>query len=460
MNGTRKLPVPVPETSPAIPRHVVILGATGSIGRQAIEVAAILPGVSVVALAAGRDLDGLLAAAAASGATELALADAQAANAAAARVAGSGRVYAGDAGIAELIAAAAEGAERQGAELVVLNGIVGAAGLRASLATLQAGATLALANKESMVAGGPFVLAAARAAGARIIPVDSEHSAIFQCLEGGRRGAGRMGVEGRAALAATPAAAAVTAAGRPADDPLLSAEEILLTGSGGPFRGRSRDELAAVTAVAALKHPNWVMGPKVTIDSATLMNKGLEVIEAHELFGVPYDAVRVVVHPQSIVHSLVRFSDGAVLAHLGVPDMRTPIGYALSWPSRASLPMVTALDLFARELTFAEPDTATFRCLALARAAGEAGARAWAGRSVSDGGGGAGAAAPVALNAANEVAVQAFLDGRIGFLAIAEVVERVLDGCGDGRIADLNDVFECDARARIAAETAVGAATD
>ncbi len=229
----------------------------------------------------------------------------------------------------------------------MLNGIVGAAGLRASLAALEAGATLALANKESMVAGGPFVLAAARAAGARIIPVDSEHSAIFQCLEGGRRGAGRMGVEGRAPLADTPAAAAAAAAGRPGDDPLLRAEEILLTGSGGPFRGRTRDELAAVTAAQALKHPNWVMGPKVTIDSATLMNKGLEVIEAHELFGVPYDAVRVVVHPQSIVHSLVRFSDGAVLAHLGVPDMRTPIGYALSWPGRAPLPMVPALDLFA-----------------------------------------------------------------------------------------------------------------
>jgi 1-deoxy-D-xylulose-5-phosphate reductoisomerase len=433
----------------------VILGATGSIGRQAIEVAAVLPGVSVVALGAGCDVEGLVAAAAVSGATELALADAKAAAEAAARSAG--RVYAGDAGIAELIATAAERAGREGAELVVLNGIVGAAGLRASLATLEAGATLALGNKESMVAGGPFVLAAARAAGARIIPVDSEHSAIFQCLEGGRRGAGRMGVEGRAALAGTPAADAAAAAARLGDDPLLSAEEILLTGSGGPFRGRSRDELATVTAAAALKHPNWVMGPKVTIDSATLMNKGLEVIEAHELFGVPYDAVRVVVHPQSIVHSLVRFSDGAVLAHLGVPDMRTPIGYALSWPRRAPLPMVATLDLFARELTFAEPDTATFRCLALARAAGEAGARAWAGRGPGDGGGGAGAAAPVALNAANEVAVQAFLEGRIGFLAIADVVERVLERRGDGHIADLSEVFACDAHARAAAEEAVSA---
>ena len=442
---------------PSVPaaRRVVILGATGSIGRQAIEVAAALPGLAVAALVAGRNVTALLDAAAATGAALLGLHDPEAAAAAAAR--SDRHVYSGDDGIAALIATAAHEAAQAGAELIVLNGIVGAAGLRASLAALGAGATLALANKESMVAGGPFVLAAARAAGARIIPVDSEHSAIFQCLEGGRRGAGRMGVEGRARLAHTPAAAAAAAAGRPDDDPLLGAEEILLTGSGGPFCGRTKAELAAVTAAAALKHPNWVMGPKVTIDSATLMNKGLEVNEAHELFGVPYDAVRVVVHAQSIVHSLVRFCDGAVLAHLGVPDMRTPIGYALSWPGRAPLPMVAPLDLLARELTFAEPDTATFRCLALARAAGESAARARAGRSPGDGGGGAGAAAPIALNAANEVAVQAFLDGRIGFLAIASVVERVLDRCGDGPVTNLDDVFGCDAEARRAAGEVVAA---
>jgi 1-deoxy-D-xylulose-5-phosphate reductoisomerase len=451
------------ELSGAWPRHLVILGVTGSIGRQAIDVTSALDDLSVVGLVAGRDVDGLLAAAAAvagaaaaGGPPALALYDPAAAGPAAARM--STHVYAGDEGIAELIAGAAHDAAQTGAELIVLNGIVGAAGLRASLAALASGATLALANKESMVAGGPFVLAAARATGARIIPVDSEHSAIFQCLEGGRRGAGRMGVEGRPALAGTPAAAAAAAAGRPGDDPLLRAEEILLTGSGGPFRGRTAEQLAAVTAAQALKHPNWVMGPKVTIDSATLMNKGLEVIEAHELFGVPYDAVRVVVHPQSIVHSLVRFSDGAVLAHLGVPDMRTPIGYALSWPARAPLPMVPRLDLFARELSFAEPDTATFRCLALARAAGETAARAWAGRTPDDGGGGAGAAAPIVLNAANELAVQAFLDGHIGFPAIAEVVERVLERCGDAPIADLDAVFDCDAGARRVAGAAVQAA--
>ncbi len=441
-------------------RRVVILGATGSIGRQAIDVVAALAHVSVVGLTAGRSVEALLAAAAATGVSEIGLHDRAAAAEAAAR--SSCRVHGGDEGVAELIVSAAAAATRAGDELVVLNGIVGAAGLRASLVALEAGVTLALANKESMVAGGPFVLAAARAAGARIVPVDSEHSAIYQCLEGGRRGAGRMGVEGRGRLADTPAGIACAAAGAaPAgceDDPLLAAEEILLTGSGGPFRGHTREQLAAVTPAAALRHPNWVMGPKVTIDSATLMNKGLEVIEAHELFGVPYDAVRVVVHPQSIVHSLVRFSDGAVLAHLGVPDMRTPIGYALTWPGRSPLPMVAALDLFARELTFEAPDTAVFRCLALARAAGETAARAWAGRRPGDGGG-AGAAAPIALNAANEVAVQAFLDSRIGFPAIAEVVETVLERCGDGGIADLDEVFDCDAAARRAAGEAVAAST-
>jgi len=441
-------------------RRVVILGATGSIGRQTIEVAAALSQVSVVGLTADRSVDALLAAAAATGVSEIGLHDRAAAAAAAGR--SSCHVHSGDEGVAELIAAAADAAARAGDELVVLNAIVGAAGLRASLAALEAGATLALANKESMVAGGPFVLAAARAAGARIVPVDSEHSAIFQCLEGGRRGAGRMGVEGRGRLADTPAGIACAAAGAAAagsdDDPLLAAEEILLTGSGGPFRGHTREQLAAVKPAAALRHPNWVMGPKVTIDSATLMNKGLEVIEAHELFGVPYDAVRVVIHPQSIVHSLVRFSDGAVLAHLGVPDMRTPIGYALSWPGRAPLPMVAALDLFARELTFEAPDTAAFRCLALARAAGETAARAWAGRR-PDAGGGAGAAAPIALNAANEVAVQAFLDSRIGFLAIAEVVETVLERYADSGIASLDEVYDCDEAARRAADEVVAAST-
>ncbi len=219
----------------------------------------------------------------------------------------------------------------------MLNGIVGAAGLRATLATLEVGATLALANKESMVAGGPFVTAAARATGARVIPVDSEHSALFQCL--GDQGA--------------------------------AVDELLLTGSGGPFRLWGADRIAQATPEQALAHPNWSMGPKITIDSATLMNKGLEVIEAHQLFGVPYERVTVLINPQSVVHSMVRFRDGAILAHLGVPDMRTPIGYALGWPARPTLPMVKRLDLLAAEVSFACPDPERFPCLRLAIEAGK-----------------------------------------------------------------------------------------
>ncbi len=227
-------------------------------------------------------------------------------------------MHAGEAGIRELIAGAAERAAAEGAPLTVLNGVVGAAGLRATMATLEAGATLALANKESMVAGGPFVLDAARRSGSPILPVDSEHSALFQCIAAG----GPQGGE--------EAGADVVSAGPP-----RALEELLLTGSGGPFRGRTAAELAAVTPEQALAHPNWSMGPKITIDSATLMNKGLELIEAHYLFGVPYERITVVLDPKSTVHSMARFSDGAILAHLGVPDMRTPIGYALAYPGAA-----------------------------------------------------------------------------------------------------------------------------
>ena len=373
------------QADPAPRRRVVILGATGSIGRQAIEVVAALTGVSVVGLTARRSVDSLLEAAAALGVSEIGLHDAGAVRDARAR--SSQRIYPGDEGVAELIGVAAAEAARAGDELMVLNGIVGAAGLRASLAALEAGAALALANKESMVAGGPFVLAAARAAGARIIPVDSEHSAIFQCLEGGRRGAGRMGVEGRDKVADTPAGAACAAArarghSRPAgavDDPLLAAEGIAADRLGRSL-SRAQPRAARVGhAGRRAQAPQLGHGSKGYDRLGHAHEQGLEVIEAHELFGVPYDAVRVVIHAQSIVHSLVRFSDGAVLAHLGVPDMRTPIGYALSWPGRAPLPMVAALDLFASELTFAAPDTTLFRCLALARAAGESAARAWAG---------------------------------------------------------------------------------
>lgn len=385
-------------------RRVVVLGATGSIGRQALEVIAAVPELHAVALVARANVDEVLAQAQRCGARLLAFHDQAAAQRARERLreqplSADGppvRVFAGDEGVAELIAAAGE--EPGAGEIIVLNGIVGAAGLRATLATLEAGYTLALANKESMVAGGEFVVQAARASGARIIPVDSEHSAIHQLLEGERRAA---------------------------------VSEILITGSGGPFRGKGRAELATVTPEQALKHPNWSMGPKVTIDSATLMNKGLEVIEAHHLFGMPYEQIKVVIHPQSLVHSLVRFADGALLAHLGVPDMRTPIGYALTYPARAELPMVAPLDLLAHDLTFESYDADLFPCLELAIDAGQAGG--WA---------------PVVLNAANEVAVYAFLDRRIGFLDIPALVEEALDELGSEPCRSVDDVFAADAAAR------------
>ena len=314
----------------AAPRHLLILGSTGSIGRQALEVLPAVPGLRLVGLAAGRGAAGVVEQARAHGVREVCLHDAGAA-AEAAALAPELAVLAGEAGIRELIAGAAERAAAEGAPLTVLNGVVGAAGLRATMATLEAGATLALANKESMVAGGPFVLDAARRSGSLILPVDSEHSALFQCIAAGgpQGGGGEAGAD-------------VVSAGPP-----RALEELLLTGSGGPFRGRTAAELAAVTPEQALAHPNWSMGPKITIDSATLMNKGLELIEAHYLFGVPYEHITVVLDPQSTVHSMARFSDGAILAHLGVPDMRTPIGYALAYPERPALPQVRRLDLFA-----------------------------------------------------------------------------------------------------------------
>ena len=380
-------------------RSVAVLGATGSIGRQALDVIAESPGLRACALSANRDADGLVAAARATGARHVALADADAAGEAARELEGV-TVLRGDAGVEELIAAS-------GADLV-LNAIVGAAGLRATLAAFAAGADVALANKESLVAGGELVLHAAAASERRLLPVDSEHSALAQCLEGAAPGA-------------------VTG--------------IVITASGGPFRGRRRDELADVTAAEALAHPTWSMGEKITIDSATLMNKGLEVIEAHHLFGIPYEAVEVVVHPQSIVHGLVRFRDGALLAHAGLPDMRVPISWALTHPHRAST-AVQSLDLSAPlSLDFEPADVATFRCLALAREAGMAGGTA-----------------PCVLNAANEVAVRAFLDGRIGFLDIAAVVEEALEQVAPEPVTSLEQVLDADRRARAAAAGAGAAA--
>ncbi len=323
--------------------------------------------------------------------------------------------------------------------------MVGAAGLRATIATLEAGATLALANKESMVAGGPFVLDLARRRGALILPVDSEHSALFQCISAGGPAGGGADAGGRGSGGV--AGADVVSAGPP-----RALEELLLTGSGGPFRGRTAAELAAVTPDEALAHPNWSMGPKITIDSATLMNKGLELIEAHYLFGVPYERITVVLDPKSTVHSMARFTDGAILAHLGVPDMRTPIGWALAYPERPELPQVRRLDLFSTAIAFAAPDTETFRCLALAR---EWGTRAMlAERDAAEAGEGPRTiAGPIVLNAANEVAVAAFLERRLSFTGIAEVVEASLERLGATAVASLDDVYACDAEARrVAAE--------
>ncbi len=352
--------------------RIALLGATGSIGRQALEVVAAHDNLELVALQSGSTpLDALAA--------EHGVLHTQ---------------VGGDP--TDLL-------DRSRPD-VVLNAIVGFAGVRATLWALEHGVTLALANKESLVAAGPLALAAQARGGGALIPVDSEHSALHQCLEG-----------------RSPA----------------SVEGLVLTASGGPFRGRSRASLAGVTPEEALVHPTWTMGAKITIDSATLANKGLELIEAHTLFGIPYDRIEVVVHPTSIVHSLVRFRDGALLAHLGLPDMRVPISYALTYPERAAT-AVPQLNLSAGlDLRFEAPDADAFPLLALARSAGEAGGTA-----------------PCAFNAANEVAVAAFLDGRIGFLAIAGLVEETLADGGWDAARDLDDLVDADARARSIASSA------
>jgi 1-deoxy-D-xylulose-5-phosphate reductoisomerase len=266
------------------------------------------------------------------------------------------------------------------------------------VATLGEGIDLALANKESLVVGGELVNQLAEATGAQILPVDSEHSALHQLIAGERAG---------------------------------TIDRLLVTASGGPFRGQKREQLAAVTIQQALAHPTWSMGGKITIDSATLMNKGLEVIEAHYLFGMPYDQIEVVVHPQSIIHALIQLCDGATLAHLGYPDMRVPIAYALHHPNRTEVPL-PALDLPAvGALTFEQPDMETFSCLRLARAAGIAGGTA-----------------PCTLNAANEVAVHAFLSGRLPFLGIAAVIEGTLDRLPSRTVHSFDSLMDADLESR------------
>jgi 1-deoxy-D-xylulose-5-phosphate reductoisomerase len=352
-------------------KRIALLGATGSIGRQAVEIITAHPELELCAAASGtRGVDGL---------------------APLTQVGGD---------LSELL-------DRAEPDLV-LNAVVGFAGLPATIWALERGVDLALANKESLVAAGELALAAHRRGGGRLIPVDSEHSGAFQCLEG------------RAPE---------------------QVHSLVLTASGGPFRGRTRDDLADVSPDEALAHPTWNMGPKITVDSATLANKGLELIEAHFLFGLAYEQIEVVVHPSSTVHALVRFRDGAALAHLGYPDMRVPISFALTYPERSATP-VPPLDLASGvTLEFHAPDLETFPLLALARQAGE------------DGG-----TYPCVFNAANEVAVAAFLAGRLPFLGIAEVVAETLDHAEGSHARDLDDLVAADADARRHAEGALAVA--
>ena len=375
-------------------RRVLILGSTGSVGTQALDLIERSPEVVVVGLSAERSWERLVDQARTHGVGRVALAD-EAAGARAADAWPDGEVLPGAEGLVRLIV-------ESDADLV-LNALVGAAGLGPTVAALGEGVDLALANKESLVVGGELVTQLAEATGAHIIPVDSEHSALAQLIAG---------------------------------EPAGTVERLVLTASGGPFRGRSRAELQDVTVDQALAHPTWEMGGKITIDSATLMNKGLELIEAHHLFGTPYDRIDVVVHPQSIVHSLIQLCDGATLAHLGYPDMRVPIAYALHFPERVDVP-VRPLDLVELgALTFEAVDLDAFPCLRLARAAGEAAGTA-----------------PCVLNAANEVAVHAFLDGRLPFLGIGEVIERALERLDAGRVHSFDSLYAADRDARtLAAE--------
>jgi 1-deoxy-D-xylulose-5-phosphate reductoisomerase len=349
-------------------RRVAVLGATGSIGQQAREVIDRHPELELVAASSGsQSLDG----------------------------------------VAPLIQVGGDPVEllEQVEPDIVLNAVVGFAGVRATLWALERGVDLALANKESLVAAGELALDAWKRGGGRLLPVDSEHSAVFQCLEG------------RAPE---------------------SLDSVVLTASGGPFRGRNRSELADVTPEDALAHPTWNMGPKITVDSATLANKGLEVIEAHYLFDLEYGRIEVVIQPTSVVHALVRFRDGSSLAHLGYPDMHVPISYALTYPDRAGTDLPQLDFTSGLVLEFEPVDGEAFPMLGLARRAGEQGG-----------------SFPCVLNAANEVAVAAFLEGRLPFLGIPEVVERTLDAADGAAAANVEDLIAVDAKARRSAEEAL-----
>jgi 1-deoxy-D-xylulose-5-phosphate reductoisomerase len=369
-------------------RRVTLLGSTGSIGTQALEVIARHPDrFAVEALSGGRNVKLVCAQAQRFSVGRVALADARAAATARRELPARVDVLAGDDGVARLAAEATD---------VVLNGIVGSVGLRPTLAALEAGRTVALANKESLIVGGRLVLEAAGPD--QLVPVDSEHSALAQCLRAGDRG---------------------------------DIARLLVTASGGPFRGRSADELADVTVAEALAHPTWSMGPVITVNSATLANKGLEVIETHLLFGIDYDRIGVVVHPQSIVHGMVEYVDGTVTAALSPPDMRLPIQLALAWPERLDTAPVRMDWTAGHDLRFEPLDGATFPMVDLAVAAGRAGGTA-----------------PAAYNAANEEAVAAFLAGRVPFVDIPRVVAAVLEAHANTPVADLADVLGAEAEAR------------
>ena len=367
--------------------RVALAGSTGSIGTQTIDVVrAERDAYDIVALGAGRSVEALVAQA---------------------REFRPQIVAVGDPAVRQDVADAlpfCEVTDRLtdlvGVADVVVNGIVGFAGLGITVETLRAGRRLALANKERLIAGGPIVQPLRSVPGAELVPVDSEHCAVHQSL-------------------------------RSSVDPHREVSRIVLTASGGPFRGRTLDELRSITVEQALAHPTWKMGPKITVDSSTLMNKGLEVIEAHELFGVDYDQIEVVVHPQSVVHSMAEFTDGSTIAQLSMPDMRLPIGYALAYPNRIGTPFGRIDWTALRRLDFEQPDTSTFRCLPLAYEAGRAGG-----------------SAPAWLNAANEVVVEAFLAGRIGWVDIAALLASALDAHEPRHLSTVDDVIGVDARAR------------
>jgi 1-deoxy-D-xylulose-5-phosphate reductoisomerase len=379
-----------------VPRRLLILGSTGSIGTQALDVLSRSDDLELIGLSAERSWEALVEQARAHRVRRIALVDEDAA-ARAAEAWTDGEVLSGPEGLVRLVV-------ESGAELV-LNALVGSAGLGPTVATLGEGIDLALANKESLVVGGELVSALAEATGAQITPVDSEHTALHQLLAGQSPGA---------------------------------VERLTITASGGPFRGRTHAELEDVTVKQALNHPTWAMGGKITIDSATLMNKGLELMEAHHLFGTPYERIDVVVHPQSLVHGLVQLADGAMLAHLGPPDMRIAISYALHGGESVDLP-IEPLDLAAvGELTFESVDLNAFPCLRLAREAALAGGTA-----------------PCVLNAANEVAVHAFLEGRLHFNGIPAVIERTLSELPVAPVRAFESLYEADREARAVAGEAV-----